>query len=139
MRNIKKLSINFGTIIIFGMVITAATNVYVTALAQLNTTTNQGLVNTTTNQGLVNTTTNQGLVNTTTNQSSSSVNNTNISNSSKDEASASIKGAIIETGEFLGNVTQKVAKSKSAGSLLNETSEILGDAYVQTKKFFSPN
>jgi hypothetical protein len=130
MRNIKKLSINFGTIIIFGMVITAATNVYVTALAQLNTTTNQGLVNTTTNQGLVNTTTNQ---------SSSSVNNTNVSNSSKDEASASIKGAIIETGEFLGNVTQKVAKSKSAGSLLNETSEILGDAYVQTKKFFSPN
>jgi hypothetical protein len=121
MRNVNKLTMNLGVIFIFGMVLTAATSVYVSAQAQLNTTTNQGLTNTTTNQ------------------SNPSPNNINVSKSPKDEASASIKGAIIETGEFLGNVTQKIAKSKSASSVLNETSGILGDAYVETKKFFSPN
>ncbi|HET6588636.1 MAG TPA: hypothetical protein VFG45_00560 [Candidatus Nitrosocosmicus sp.] len=112
MKNVKKLTMNLGVIFIFGMVLTAATNVYVSAQAQLNTTTNQ---------------------------SNPSPNNINVSKSPKDEASVSIKGAIIETGEFLGNVTQKIAKSKSASSVLNETSGILGDAYVETKKFFSPN
>ena len=121
MRNVKKLAMNFGVMFLFGMVLTAATNTYVTVKAQLSTTTNQGLPNTTTNQ------------------SNLHLNNANAPNSPKDEASASIKGAIIETGKFLGNVTEKITTSKSAGSLLNETSGILGDAYVETKKFFSPN
>ena len=45
---------------------------------------------------------------------------------------------MIETGEFLGNVTEKVATSKSAGTIINETSEVLGNATVETQKFFSP-
>ena len=58
--------------------------------------------------------------------------------SAQDEVSQSIRGAIIETGEFLGNVTEKVATSKSAGTIINETSEVLGNATVETQKFFSP-
>ncbi|HEU5119922.1 MAG TPA: hypothetical protein VFT71_02950 [Candidatus Nitrosocosmicus sp.] len=121
MKDIQKLIMNLGVLFIFGMMLTAATNVFATVHIQHNTTTNQGLANTTTNL------------------SNPSINDTDKPNSAKDEASASIKGAIIETGEFLGNVTKKVSTSKSAGSLLNETSGILGDAYVETKKFFSPN
>ena len=45
---------------------------------------------------------------------------------------------MIEAGEFLGNVTEKVATSKSAGTIINETSEVLGNATVETQKFFSP-
>lgn len=56
----------------------------------------------------------------------------------QDEVSQSIRGAMIETGEFLGNVTEKVATSKSAGTIINETSEVLGNATVETQKFFSP-
>jgi hypothetical protein len=56
-----------------------------------------------------------------------------------EEASQSIRGAITETGEFLGNVTEKVATSKSAGTIVNETSEVLGNATVETQKFFSPD
>jgi hypothetical protein len=59
--------------------------------------------------------------------------------SAQDEASQSIRGAMIKTGEFLGNVTEKVATSKSAGTILNETSEVLGNATVETQKFFSPD
>ena len=58
--------------------------------------------------------------------------------SAQDEVSQSIRGAMIETGEFLGNVTEKVATSKSAGTIINETSEVLGNATVETQKFFSP-
>jgi hypothetical protein len=58
--------------------------------------------------------------------------------SAQDEASQSIRGAITETGQFLGNVTEKIAKSKSAGTIINETSEVLGNATVETQKFFSP-
>ena len=59
--------------------------------------------------------------------------------STQDEASQSIRGAITETGEFLGNVTDKVATSKSAGTIVNETSEVLGNATVETQKFFGPD
>jgi len=59
--------------------------------------------------------------------------------SAQDEASQSIRGAMIETGEFLGNATEKFATSKSAGTILNETSEVLGNATVETQKFFSPD
>jgi hypothetical protein len=58
--------------------------------------------------------------------------------SAQDEVSQSIRGAMIETGEFLGNITEKVATSKSAGTIINETSEVLGNATVETQKFFSP-
>lgn len=58
--------------------------------------------------------------------------------SAQDEVSQSIRGAMIETGEFLGNVTEKVATSKSAGTIINESSEVLGNATVETQKFFSP-
>lgn len=58
--------------------------------------------------------------------------------SAQDEVSQSIRGAMMETGEFLGNVTEKVATSKSAGTIINETSEVLGNATVETQKFFSP-
>ncbi|HSA76681.1 MAG TPA: hypothetical protein VLE02_03965, partial [Nitrosarchaeum sp.] len=79
-------------------------------------------------------------------QSNSTLNQTNIPNSTQStttsaqkEASQSIRGVITETGEFLDNVTQKIVTSKSAGTILNETSEVLGEAYIEVKKFFSPN
>lgn len=79
-------------------------------------------------------------------QTNSTLNQTSIPNNSsaatpsaQKEASQSIRGAITETGEFLGNVTQKIVTSKSAGAILNETSDVLGDAYIEAKKFFSPN
>lgn len=92
----------------------------------------------------------QGQTNSTANQTSTPIiaaSNSNtttsgtpsITSPSQKEASNSIKGAITETGEFLGNVTEKVASSKSAGALLNETSDALGKAYVETQKYFSPN
>jgi hypothetical protein len=62
-----------------------------------------------------------------------------ITTSAEEEASESIKGAITESGSFLRNVTEKIATSKSAGAILNETSEVLGNAYVEAKKFFSLN
>ena len=55
------------------------------------------------------------------------------------EASNSIREAITDTGEFLGNVTEKVITSKSAGTIVNETSDVLGNATVETKRFFSPD
>jgi hypothetical protein len=59
--------------------------------------------------------------------------------SPQDKASQSIRGAITETGEFLGNATEKIATSESARTIVNETSEVLGNATVETQKFFSPN
>jgi hypothetical protein len=57
----------------------------------------------------------------------------------EEEASRSIRGAITETGEFIGNVTEKVATSESAGTIVNETSEVLGNAAVKTQRFFNPD
>lgn len=74
-----------------------------------------------------------GFTNTITNET------TNTTTTAGEEASQSIRGAITETGEFLGNVTEKVAASKSAGTIVNETSEVLGNATVETQKFFSPD
>lgn len=54
------------------------------------------------------------------------------------EASQSIRGAITDTGQFLQNVTGKVAGSKSARTIVNESSDLLGNATVTTKKFFGP-
>lgn len=54
------------------------------------------------------------------------------------EASQSTRGAITETGQFLQNATEKLATSKSAGTIVNETSYVLGNATVGIKKFFGP-
>jgi hypothetical protein len=54
------------------------------------------------------------------------------------QASGSIRGAITDTGQFINNVTQKVAGSKSAQTIVNESSDVLGNATVEAKKFFSP-
>ena len=53
------------------------------------------------------------------------------------QASQSIRGAITDTGQFLNNATQKVAGSKSAQTVVNESSDVLGNASVATKKYFS--
>jgi hypothetical protein len=52
------------------------------------------------------------------------------------QAAQSIKGAITSTGQFLGNVTKKVVTSKSAQTILNESSELLGNATTTAKKYF---
>jgi hypothetical protein len=82
-----------------------------------------------------------GQTNSTTNQSSFTTATTNITTKTKaqQEASNSIKGAITEAGQILSNVAQKVTTSKSSGALLKETSHALGNAYVETKKFFNPD
>jgi hypothetical protein len=41
-------------------------------------------------------------------------------------------------GQFLQNATEKVVTSKSARTIVNETSDLLGNATVATEKFFSP-
>jgi hypothetical protein len=53
------------------------------------------------------------------------------------QASQSIRGAITDTGQFLNNATQKVAGSKSAQTIVNESSDVLGNAAVETKTYFS--
>jgi len=42
------------------------------------------------------------------------------------------------TGQFLNNATQKIAGSKSAQTIVNESSDVLGNATVAAKKYFSP-
>ena len=54
------------------------------------------------------------------------------------QASHSIRGAITSTGEFAQKATQKIAGSKSAQTIVNESSDVLGNATVETKRFFSP-
>ena len=53
------------------------------------------------------------------------------------QASQSIRGAITDTGQFLNNATQKVAGSKSTQTVVNESSDVLGNVTVATKKYFS--
>ena len=113
----KDIHIAFGTLFIFVVISIGANGNLDSVYGQTNSTINQTSTPTTTN--------------TTTTPA--------ITTSAQEETSNSIKGAITETGEFLGNVTEKVTTSKSAGAILNETSDTLGNAYVETKKFFSPN
>jgi hypothetical protein len=63
----------------------------------------------------------------------------NRSSKSSEQAAQSIRGAIVSTGQFLKNVTNKLAASKSAQTLLNETSEALGNASTAAQKMFSNN
>ena len=59
------------------------------------------------------------------------------SNKSSEQAAQSIRGAIVSTGQFLKNVTNMMAGSKSAQTLVNETSEALGNASTAAQKMFS--
>ena len=129
MKSEKEKSLVFGMIFIFGIIMISSTVASDRANAQTNSTLNQGQTNSTLNQGQTNSTLNQ---------TKAPISPPTPTTSAQKEASQSIKGAITETGEFVGNVTQKIITSKSAGTILNETSEVLGDAYLETKKFFSP-
>ena len=115
----KEMRVVFGILFVFGMVLIVAKGTLDSVYGQTNSTMNQTSTPPTTN------------TNTTTTPA--------ITTSTEAEATESIKGAITETGSFLRNVTEKIATSKSAGAILNETSEVLGNAYVEAKKFFSFN
>jgi len=110
----KEIRVAFGILFIFGAVLIVAKGTLDSVYAQTNSTINQTSIPTTTTTPAMTT-------------------------SAQEEASESIRGAITETGALLGNVTEKVATSKSAGTILNETSEVLGNAYIEAKRFFSPN
>ena len=58
-------------------------------------------------------------------------------NTESEQAAQSIKGALSSTGQFLGNLTNKIITSKSAKSILNESSEALGNATTTVKKYFA--
>ena len=115
----KEMRVVFGIFFVFGMVLIVGKGTLDSVYGQTNSTMNQTSTPPTTN------------TNTTTTITPA------ITTSAEEEASESIKGAITESGSFLRNVTEKIATSKSAGAILNETSEVLGNAYVEAKKFFS--
>lgn len=115
----KEMRVVFGILFVFGMVLIVGKGTLDSVYGQTNSTMNQTSTPPTTN------------TNTTTTPA--------ITTSAEEQASESIKGAITESGSFLRNVTEKIATSKSAGAILNETSEVLGNAYVEAKKFFSLN
>jgi len=118
----KEMRVVFGIFFVFGMVLIVGKGTLDSVYGQTNSTMNQTSTPPTTNTNTTTTTT-----------------TTAITTSAEEEASESIKGAITESGSFLRNVTEKIATSKSAGAILNETSEVLGNAYVEAKKFFSLN
>ena len=119
----KEMHVVFGILFVFGMVLIVGKGTLDSAYSQTNSTMNQTSTPPTTNTNTTTTTTTTPAITT----------------SAEEEASESIKGAITESGSFLRNVTEKIATSKSAGAILNETSEVLGNAYVEAKKFFSLN
>ena len=121
MKSKKEMHVVFGILFVFGMVLIVAKGTLDSVYSQTNSTMNQTSTPPTTNTNTTTTTTPA------------------ITTSAEEEATESIKGAITETGSFLRNVTEKISTSKSAGAILNETSEVLGNAYVEAKKFFSLN
>ena len=118
----KEMHVVFGILFVFGMILIVAKGTLDSVYSQTNSTMNQTSTPPTTNTNTTTTTTTPA-----------------ITTSAEEEATESIKGAITETGSFLRNVTEKISTSKSAGAILNETSEVLGNAYVDAKKFFSLN
>jgi hypothetical protein len=118
----KEMRVVFGILFVFGMVLIVGKGTLDSVYGQTNSTMNQTSTPPTTNTNTTTTTTTPA-----------------ITTSAEEQASESIKGAITESGSFLRNVTEKIATSKSAGAILNETSEVLGNAYVEAKKFFSLN
>ena len=119
----KEMRVVFGIFFVFGMVLIVGKGTLDSVYGQTNSTMNQTSTPPTTNTNTTTTTTTTPAITT----------------SAEEEASESIKGAITESGSFLRNVTEKISTSKSAGAILNETSEVLGNAYVDAKKFFSLN
>ena len=119
----KEMRVVFGIFFVFGMVLIVGKGTLDSVYGQTNSTMNQTSTPPTTNTNTTTTTTTTPAITT----------------SAEEEATESIKGAITESGSFLRNVTEKIATSKSAGAILNETSEVLGNAYVEAKKFFSLN
>ena len=109
----KEIHVVFGILFIFGTILIGTTGAWDSVYGQTNSTANQ--------------------------TSAPTAANSTTTTTAQQEAANSIKGAITETGEFLSNATQKVTTSKSAGALLNDTSNELGNAYVETQKFFNPN
>lgn len=119
----KEMRVVFGIFFVFGMVLIVGKGTLDSVYGQTNLTINQ----TSTPPPL------------TTNTNTTATTPAITTPAEEEEASELIKGAITETGSFLRNVTEKVATSKSAGAILNETSDVLGNAYIEAKKFFSPN
>lgn len=140
----KKILTTFGILFIIGIVSMGANGMLELGYGQTNSTGNQNQTSTsipTNNTITAPTMTTPIQTNSTTNQTSTFSSNTNTSSTTptKEEVSNSIKGAITETGEFLDNATKEVTTSKSAGTILNGTSDALGNAYVETQKLFNPN
>jgi hypothetical protein len=46
---------------------------------------------------------------------------------------------MIEIEEYLDDITEKVATSKSPETIINEISEVSRNTIVETQKFFSPD
>jgi cytoskeletal protein RodZ len=146
----KKILVTFGILFIFGVISIGANGMLELGFGQTNSTGNQNqtsifnaIVNNTTSSSITtpvhtNSTGNQSSLSTPT-ANTTAAPETTTPTPAQEKASSSIKGAISETGEFLGNVSQKVTTSKTAGALLNDTSNILGKAYVESQKFFNPN
>jgi hypothetical protein len=145
----RKILVTFGILVVVGVVSIGANGIIELGFSQTNSIGNQTQTNTS-NMTANNTT---SLSITTPVQTNSTGNQTSISSTptasttvpqesttpAQEKASSMIRGAISETGEFIGNASQKVTTSKSAGALLNDTSNTLGNAYVETQKFFNPN
>ena len=136
----KKILTAFGILFSIGTILIGANGLLELGCGQTNSTSNQTSASNPTTNTTTATITTPTQTNSTSNQTSTTSTSNNTSTTPAQERAAdSIKGAITETGEFLGNVSQKVTTSKSAGALLNETSDALGNAYVETQKFFKPN
>jgi len=140
----KEIHVVFGILSVFAALWIGITGVLNSVYGQANYTANQtsSPAATTSNTSSTPAITTPTHTNYTANQTSSpaaTTSNVSSTTTAKQEVSNSIKGAINEAGQFLSNAAQKVTSSKSAGALLNDTSDALGNAYVETKKFFSPN
>jgi ABC-type protease/lipase transport system fused ATPase/permease subunit len=143
----KEIHVVFGILSIIGAILISTTGVLNSVYGQGDYSSNQtntpaAATSTTTNATSTPAITTATMTNSTANQTNTpAAATTNASNATtaKQEASNSIKGVINEAGQFLSNAAQKLTTSKSAGALLNDTSDALGNAYVETKKFFSPN
>jgi|SRR4029078_4024339 ABC-type protease/lipase transport system fused ATPase/permease subunit len=145
----KEIHVVFGILSIFGAILISTTGVLNSVYGQVDYSSNQtntpaAATSTTTNATSTPAITTATMTNSTANQTNTpaaatTTNASNATTAAKQEASNSIKGVINEAGQFLSNAAQKLTTSKSAGALLNDTSDALGNAYVETKKFFSPN
>ncbi len=140
----KEMHVVHGILFIFGTIVIGTTGTLDSVYGQTNSTANQTsapdaiTTNATSTPSIATPTQTNSTANQTSAPDATNINATTTT-TAQQEASNSIKGAITEAGQFLSNATQKVTTSKSAGALLNDTSNTIGNAYVETKKFFNPN